>query len=54
MELAKWEERFKEKDLSYFEDLIRNGGFLIGFEEMDTKDLEEEYYEMFGEEVQIG
>jgi hypothetical protein len=33
--------------------LIRNGGVLIGFEDMDNKDLEIEYYEKFDEEVII-
>jgi hypothetical protein len=52
-ELENWLKKFRENDFSYFEDLIRNGGVLIGFKDMDNEDLEEEYYEKFEEEVQI-
>ena len=52
-ELKIWKKRFRENDLDYFDDLIRNGGVLIGFEDMDNKDLEVEYYEKFDEEVLI-
>jgi hypothetical protein len=52
-ELKDWVEKFQEQDLSYFEDLIRNGGVLIGFEDMDNEDLEVEYYEKFDEEIRI-
>ena len=52
-ELKDWVKKFQEKDFSYFEDLIRSGGVLIGFEDMDNKDLEIEYYEKFDEEVLI-
>lgn len=52
-ELKDWVEKVQEQDLSYFEDLLRNGGVLIGYEDMNNKDLEDEYYEMFDEEVLI-
>lgn len=52
-ELKEWVKKFQEEDYSYFEDLIRGGGVLIGFEDMNNKDLEIEYYEKFDEEVLI-
>lgn len=52
-ELENWVERFQEQNLSYFEDLIKNGGVLYGFTNMNNSELTEEYYEMFEEEVQI-
>lgn len=52
-ELKDLVEKFQNEDLSYFEDLLRNGGLLIGYEDMNDKDLEDEYYELFDEEVLI-
>lgn len=52
-ELQSWLEKFRDNDLEYFDDLIRGGGVLIGFEDMENKDLEVEYYEKFNEEVEI-
>lgn len=52
-ELKNRVKEIQEEDFSYFEDLIRNGGFLIGFENMDNRDLELEYFEIFDEEVHI-
>lgn len=52
-ELKRWEEKFYLGDTEYFDDLLRNGGFLVGYEDMNNKDLEDEYYEMFEVEVFI-
>jgi len=52
-ELKIWKKKFHENDLDYFDDLLRNGGVLIGFEDMGKQDLEDEYYEKFDEKVDI-
>ena len=52
-ELEDWVEKFQAQDLSYFEDLIRYGGVLIGFERMNKADLEEEYFDKFDEKIRI-